>query len=556
MALTKVHNRMIDGSAANILDYGADSTGATDSTTEIQAALNSGAKSVYVPPGTYLITALTITSEMVVYGEGKLIRNAVAYSPMINITASNVEIDGLKFDGAGAGSTIVTGNSAEVAVQATGTNSTSQITNIKIRNTVIDGVAGVGIRCDYANNCIIGSNIILNCGYAGILCLSIIDSVITKNRINNIDASSGPVNWYGITLTRDPTATTTLSARSANCIVTENTISNVVRWTGIDFHAANKCVISNNNVYYCKNGIYAQYVSSSASCQQPSEDILITDNLVEGRPDAKENELGIASIGLTDLPNQRIVISDNLLIGAGSWSNPHGAIYVTSTNHAEVKDNTAEKCIRVGISISGTSQHCTIASNKINGVKAGNLGASAFYIYEDHGDPATGFILTKIRIQDNVFVNTTGASNYTPTIGIFYANPSMEVIHSRNRIYTLSGANYLQKLGPTNNLYTDLAWELENESIQFNYATTGGAATETLGDKTASFRRLPATDGAFIYRTLASFDNLTSDPEIAIRGNNGNIYTPLIYTVDGSTIGAGKAINNVVYALEGVYWQD
>ena len=551
MALTKVHNRMIDGSAANILDYGADSTGATDSTTEIQAALNSGAKSVYVPSGTYLITALTITSEMVVYGEGKLIRNAVASSPMINITVSNVEIDGLKFDGAGAGSTIVTGDSAEVAVKARGTSSTAQITNIKIRNTVIDGVAGVGIRCDYANNCIIGSNIILNCGYAGVLCLSIIDSVITKNRINNInDVSSGVVNWYGITLTRDPTVATTVSARSANCIVTENTISNVVQWTGIDFHAANKCVISNNNVYYCKNGIYAQYDSSSALYKQPSEDILITDNLVEGRPTAEQNELGIASIGLTDLPNQRIVISDNLLIGAGSFSNPHGAIYVTSTNHAEVKDNTAEKCIRVGISISGTSQHCTIASNKINGVKAGDLGASAFYIYEDHAN------LTKIRIQDNVFVNTTGESNYTPTIGIFYANPSMEVIHSRNRIYTLSGVNYLQKLGPTNNVYTDLAWELENESIQFNYTTTGGAATETLGDKTSSFRRLPATDGAFIYRTLASFDNLTSDPEIAIRGNNGNIYTPLIYTVDGSTIGAGKVITNVVYALEGVYWQD
>lgn len=548
MALTKVHNRMIDGASSNIMDYGAVGDGIADDTSAIQVALNSGAKSVYVPSGTYLITALTITSEMVVYGEGKLIRNAVAYSPMINITSSNVEIDGLKFDGAGAGSTIVTGNSAEVAVQATGTNSTAQITNIKIRNTVIDGVAGVGIRCDYANNCIIGSNIILNCGYAGVLCLSIIDSVITKNRINNINAASGVVNWYGITLTRDPTVPTTSSARSANCIVTENIVSNVVQWTGIDFHAANKCVISNNNVYYCKDGIYAQYDSSSAPFKQPSEDILITDNLVEGRPTALENALGIASIGLAAMPNQRIVISDNLLIGAGSYADANGALYITSTNHAEVKDNTLEKCIRVGISISGTSQHCTIASNKINGVKAG--ASSAFYIYEDHAN------LTKIRIQDNVFVNTTGDSNYTPTIGIFYASPSMEVIHSRNRIYTLNGTNYLQKSGPTNNLYTDLAWELENESIQFNYTTTGGAATETLGDKTSSFRRLPATDGTFIYRTLVSFDYLTSDPEIAIRGNNGNIFTPLIYTVDGSTIGASKAINNVVYNLEGVYWED
>ena len=543
-----MRNRMIDGASANIMDYGAVGDGIADDTSAIQVALNSGAKSVYVPAGTYLITALTITSEMVVYGEGKLMRNAVASSPMINITTSNVEIDGLKFDGAGAGSTIGVGNSAEVAIKATGTDSTAQITNIKIQNTVIDGVAGVGIRCDFANNCIIENNIIENCGYAGVLCLSIIDSVITKNRINNINAASGVVNWYGITLTRDPTVTTTASARSANCIVTENTVSNVVQWTGIDFHAAHKCVISNNNVYYCKDGIYAQYDSSSATYKQPSEDILITDNLVEGRPTLSENALGIASIGLAALPNQRIVISDNLLIGAGSYSNANGAIYITSTNHAEVKDNTLEKSIRVGINISGTSQHCTIASNKINGVIAG--ASSAFYIYEDHSN------LTKIRIQDNVFVNTTGNSNYTPTIGIFYVAPSMEVIHSKNRIYTISGTNYLQKSGPVNNLYTDLAWELEGESIQFSYTTTGGAATETLGDKTSSFRRIPATVGTFIYRALASFDYLTSDPEIAIRGNNGNIFTPLIYTVDGSNIGASKVISNVVYNLEGVYWVD
>lgn len=548
MALTKVHNRMIDGASSNIIDYGAVGDGTTDDTAAIQLALNSGAKSVFVPSGTYLITALTITSEMVFYGEGTLKRNAVASSAMLKITSSNVEVNGLRFDGAGTGSTIGAANSSEFAIKATGTNSTAQITNIKIRNTVIDGVAGVGVRCDFANNCIIENNIIENCGYAGVLCLSIIDSVITKNRINNINASSGVVNWYGITLTRDPTVTTIASARSANCIVTENTVSNVVQWAGIDFHAAHKCVISNNNVYYCKDGIYAQYDSSSATYKQPSEDILIIDNLVEGRQTLSENALGIASIGLAAMPNQRIVISNNLIIGAGSYADANGAIYIISTNHAEVKDNILEKSIRVGINISGTSKHCTIASNKINGVIAG--ASSAFYIFEDHSN------LTKIRIQDNVFVNTTGNSSYTPTIGIFYVAPSMEVIHSKNRIYTLSGTNYLQKSGPVNNLYTDLGWELETESIVFNYTTSGGAATETLGDKASLFRRKPATVGTFIYRSLVSFDYLTSDPKIAIRGNNGNIFTPLIYTVDGSSIGASKAINNVVYNLEGVYWAD
>ena len=40
MALTKAHNRMITGAQVNVLDYGADPTGAVDSTSAIQAAID------------------------------------------------------------------------------------------------------------------------------------------------------------------------------------------------------------------------------------------------------------------------------------------------------------------------------------------------------------------------------------------------------------------------------------------------------------------------------------------------------------------------------------
>lgn len=48
------------GFVASVLDYGADATGATDSTTAIQAAINSGAVAVYVPPGAFKFSTLTI----------------------------------------------------------------------------------------------------------------------------------------------------------------------------------------------------------------------------------------------------------------------------------------------------------------------------------------------------------------------------------------------------------------------------------------------------------------------------------------------------------------
>jgi hypothetical protein len=71
MSLTKVTYSMIEDAPFNVINYGADSTGVADSTTAIQAAIAAAAASnggtVYVPPGTYKITAtLTINSSSVV----------------------------------------------------------------------------------------------------------------------------------------------------------------------------------------------------------------------------------------------------------------------------------------------------------------------------------------------------------------------------------------------------------------------------------------------------------------------------------------------------------
>lgn len=56
MALTKASYYMISGAAKNVLDYGADPTGATESTAAIQAAIDAAAGgTVYLPSGTYLV---------------------------------------------------------------------------------------------------------------------------------------------------------------------------------------------------------------------------------------------------------------------------------------------------------------------------------------------------------------------------------------------------------------------------------------------------------------------------------------------------------------------
>ena len=75
MALTKVTYSMIDGAVANALDYGADPTGAVDSTTAITNALTA-ASVVFLPAGTYKVSQIVITGSGNSAVFGKTLRGA------------------------------------------------------------------------------------------------------------------------------------------------------------------------------------------------------------------------------------------------------------------------------------------------------------------------------------------------------------------------------------------------------------------------------------------------------------------------------------------------
>jgi hypothetical protein len=89
MSLTKVSYSMITGAVVNVLDYGADSTGATDTAIAIQnavAALPAAGGTVYFPSGTYLVGANTTFTDLdTVTFEGEN-----QYSSIIKINSDNL----------------------------------------------------------------------------------------------------------------------------------------------------------------------------------------------------------------------------------------------------------------------------------------------------------------------------------------------------------------------------------------------------------------------------------------------------------------------------------
>ena len=70
MSLTKVSYSMITGAVANVIDYGADPTGATSSQAAFVAAFATG-NAIYVPRGTYLVTgSLVLPYTKTMFGDG------------------------------------------------------------------------------------------------------------------------------------------------------------------------------------------------------------------------------------------------------------------------------------------------------------------------------------------------------------------------------------------------------------------------------------------------------------------------------------------------------
>jgi hypothetical protein len=116
MSLTKVSYSMIEGAAANVLDYGADPTGSADSHAAFAAAwtaIKTTGGTVYIPPGNYLLASswtLDISSfkNIKITGYGAtLSASAAVTSDAIRVVGSSnltiLDIEGLNFNHQGNG---------------------------------------------------------------------------------------------------------------------------------------------------------------------------------------------------------------------------------------------------------------------------------------------------------------------------------------------------------------------------------------------------------------------------------------------------------------------
>lgn len=549
--------------SVNVRDYGAVGDGVTDDTSAIQAAINAAANaSLWFPAGTYLATALTISNPCHLFGVGILKKATASPTAFINITSSNVSIDGLDLRGASYGTAPPTMVFLDAAVKCYGNLSPNPYRNLSFTNMKVNGFAGFAFDLRWSEDVTVIGCRIRYCGYCGVLYESIVRGLVCHNLIQDIWTVTPTISGgaYGITLSRDPTQSPTNSVPTQHVVVSSNVITDVPTWSGLDGHAPHDCIYDSNVVARCKNGAYAQYDSTLYAYPMPARRTRISNNIIVGRDTPSENGLGLGILGSPGAlaKNEQIDLVSNTTINCGSWGSGAGAFGMRYARDSSIRFNTAYKTVLVGSTVEYECENCVVEGNLYDGIISQPTSSSYGMLFRDNN--------VSVIVRNNRMVNTTGDSNYNPWRFINHTATIGNVVFAGNRVDStclVTGFGDIRFIeGPSGrNRYTDLQWQLERESCPpFTHTATGGAPRESTASQESNFRRKPAlgaSAGVTIRRVRASYRSTNTSFKIAVRPNEGgNPYTVGVYTVDGTNIGASESVPDIIVDIEGIYWDD
>ena len=301
----------------NVLDFGADPTGAVDSTAEIQAALDAATAVggvTLVPPGTFLFTELNVGAGTTFQGAGGTLKlnddtctnGATAYYLIHNLAGGgaghpNVVIDGL----------IVDGNSA---------NNTASL--------VADLISVVGENVT-VRNCTLRDS-----PDSGIMFSACTNSAVLNNRIEDGRDLGIYIN--------DGTG-----ERHHENVVSGNRITGFPHGGIALKRICQRTIVTHNTIYDCGNGITFERASTDTDFSLNS---VVSNNLIR-----RIGSVGSTGLGIALRQSDHTICSGNRIedvIGRGIQVQGTIGASVTGNSITLSADN-AEANLAIGIEISG-----------------------------------------------------------------------------------------------------------------------------------------------------------------------------------------------------------
>jgi len=431
MSLTKVSYSLINGAPVNVLDYGADPTGVSDSTAAIQAAINSGAKTVYFPSGTYAVGssiaqdqyAFTLTNQngLSFIGDGQATilcktGQSTWFSLFEFVSCSNIVVRGLRFNGDAFNyyddnptTTIQNGYRAFsfracsyvtiTECDFTGfyesciftrrlVDNTGTSTRINISNNFFHELGNHGVGCVYTTHSLFDSNIFRNVGQTVLI-------------------NYGAGVWGGGGLGVD------VSTGCNRITVSNNIVDGASGGFKLESGTANS-IITGNNI----GGLYT-YSTAPAGGPEQWYGIKVNgdDNIVSNNTISSNSKAIFLAAG-----SDNCLVQGNKVLSTALSSEGYG-IYVEGGNGNVIENNKITACASYGILAGGNNT--VIDGNSVSGcADIGIRTFSCIYISvknnQVYNNTTTGIALTTIgaatqyaHVTSNYCYDTGGATQTT-----------------------------------------------------------------------------------------------------------------------------------------------
>lgn len=514
MALTKAHNRIIAGSALNVLDFGATGDGTTDDTVAIQAAIDKAettGNDVIFPAGTYLMKTITIGDNVGLVGlRGATISVGVLSDYLIknkDTTNGNddIRICGLKFEGNSATS----GNYSLITL--------TKCTHTFIENNEFNDSKNFSISLFGGTSKVVVQNNNVHDGQGGGINVNGTTESGTKvigNRVYNHVAS-------GIVI----------QGNASRVIVSENDCSynGTTNGNGISVGNSTNCIISNN---ICRYNSYTAEAGSGIGVNPTTSDCLnhvITGNICEYNGD------------------------DGIDIACSS---PRISKYHTvSSNQLKNNKNT-------GVNLGGTGdvEFITIMNNFIffNGAAGiqNDSGGDGYHVMIgniicDNGQTTAGAPAIRNYDTYNLVMGNLARNIGTITQGGISAtvNGQDGTVVIGNHVSRASGDAYALSAG--NDLLSGFNYGGAPFKSQTNINTISGATPDVSDGKIFNVTQTGATN-------VTGFANPQMGQEIILRFRDGNstLINSSTLRIDGGANFAATTDDVLYFFYDGTAWNE
>jgi Pectate lyase superfamily protein len=403
------------GQVFNVQAYGATGNGSTDDTAAIHAAqLAAGNGCVFFPPGTYLVSGLTVATSGQTFkleAGATIIASAGIAGPVITVAATGVSILGPgTVDGNEANQTATTGLDCVLF--------TAGADDGLVQSIVAQNAAWIGIETIGANRTHLVLNRVLNCNHAGISCTATSTSVDGPLVLGNVVLLNGTSVFSGI------------NVQGSNA-------TNVVNYADVVDNHVN---VASGLSYQVANGSFTRVANNRG--RGPGQVFSVvggTDNVVTGNA-AQPTGTG-AGIELGS--NNSVCIANTV-----SHSGAGAGIHADNINGTRViiANNKITGAINSGIGV-GSYDHVTVTGNMIQQSTSSDAGFGVIQV----SPTGAGLVV----IGDNV-CDAAGGSSYGIWLNNLISTPIQTSIHDNAiaGIPAVSSAAALRLAG--SGVFTDL----------------------------------------------------------------------------------------------------